>query len=399
MLKLIFQGIDKRRIQSVSIILSVMISTAVIFALIQAYEGVSQGIEKSSMRMGADLIVVPKEAETVSDDEELLFTGMPVTVYMNKKAEEEISGIKGVEKTTAQFYGQTLNSACCSTGREQRIIGYDAQSDWVISPWADKDISQIENNEVVIGCDVGGFESGSGIILGCTMQAAAVLEQTGTSLDSSIFVDMDTARELSAQIEGYEHFWDKYGEPETLISAVLVKTQEGKKTSVKNLIEMNGEYKCIVSGDVIEEIHSQMKIVFTIMFYACLLMCIAAVFQIFARFYSMAWDRKSELGLYMALGAARKDLKKIIYGEVGILVGIGTILGIGMGELLYRLLISFMMQESTFPFAEPGAGCITAAIGIIAVLAAGISYAAVLVPMRQISKIQPVLAMHKADID
>lgn len=400
MFKLIFQSIDKRRIQSVSIILAVVISSAVIFALFLSYSGVSDGIEKSRTRMGADLIVIPAEAELSADDGELLFTGAPMTVYMSKGVEKAVSEIKGVEKTTVQFYGQTLNSACCSTGAEQRIIGYDAASDWVIDPWAESSIDgALKADEMVIGCNVGGFESGEGSLLGHKMKVAAVLEATGTSLDSSILINIDTARKFSEETDGYEHFWDKYGKPGSLISAVLVKTEEGKKNSVKNLIEMKGNYKCIVSGDVLSEVQEQMKIIFMIMLSACILMCFAAVFQLFARFYSMAWDRKAELGLYRALGASERDLKKIIYGEAGILMGTGTAVGIGLGALLYRLLISLMMKGSAFPFIEPPAAAVICGILIIAGAAAVISWIAVIVPLRQIGKIDPSLAMQKTDID
>ena len=129
MLKLILQNLEKRKIQSVSTFLAVLISVAVLFALFLLYNGVSSGIETSRERMGADIVVVPRGVESLMDDTELLFTGAPATIYMSEDAASVISKIDGVERTTVQFYGQTLNSACCSTGAEQRIIGYDASTD------------------------------------------------------------------------------------------------------------------------------------------------------------------------------------------------------------------------------------------------------------------------------
>ena len=68
MLKLILNNIGKRRIQSVSILISVLISAAVLFAMFLLYNGVSDGIDTSEQRRGADIVVVPGEAEELLDE-------------------------------------------------------------------------------------------------------------------------------------------------------------------------------------------------------------------------------------------------------------------------------------------------------------------------------------------
>lgn len=331
---------------------------------------------------------------------DLLFTGAPAAIYMNEDVEDLVASVKGVTRTTAQFYGQTLGSACCSTGAERRIIGYDASTDWLIQPWTDAEIGKkLAPDEVVIGCDVGGFESGEGMLLGHKMKLAAVLEPSGTSLDSSILMDLDTARAYSESLEGYEHFWEKYGQPEHLISAVMVKAEEGAKTAVANMIELKGDFKCITSSDALAEIQSQMNVIFTIMLGAGLLLTLTSVFQLFARFYSMAWDRKAELGLYRAMGASERDLKSLILGEAMLLMGAGTLLGLAAGFGIYKLLLALMMRETVFPFISPSAGMVFAGIGILIAAAALIGVLAVTVPLRQIRRIDPSAAMQKNDID
>lgn len=400
MLKLILQNLDKRKIQSVSVFLAVLISVAVLFALLLLYSGVSKGIDTSRQRMGADIVVVPSEVESMVDETELLFTGAPATIYMNKDAEKLISSIRGVKQTTVQFYGQTLSSGCCSTGREQRIIGYDSATDWIIEPWADRKIGRkLSSDEIIIGCNVGGFDSGKGKLLGHPMRVAAVLEPTGTSLDASILMDLDTARIYSGELKNYGHFWKKFGSPDRLISAVMVKTEEGRKKAVANLIELKGKFRCITSSDVMEDIQSQMNVIFLIMLGAGLLLSFASVFQLFARFYTMAWDRKSELGLYRAMGASEMDLKILILGEAMLLTGGGTLLGLAAGAGIYKLLLMLMTAESTFPFLAPSAALVLGGICGLLLIFGAIGCLAVAVPLRQISKIDPSAAMQKNDID
>ena len=62
---------------AVVILISVLISAAVLFAMFLLYNGVSDGIDTSEQRMGADIVVVPGEAEELLDETDLLFTGAP----------------------------------------------------------------------------------------------------------------------------------------------------------------------------------------------------------------------------------------------------------------------------------------------------------------------------------
>ena len=62
--------------------------------------------------------------------------------------------------------------------------------------------------------------------------------------------------------------------------------------------------------------------VFLLLLVAAILMVVVTLLQLFARFYSTVWDRKSELALYRAIGASQADLKKLIIGEMGALVGV-----------------------------------------------------------------------------
>ena len=141
---------------AVVILISVLISAAVLFAMFLLYNGVSDGIDTSEQRMGADIVVVPGEAEELLDETDLLFTGAPATIYMDRDAVGKISDIKGITGITTQYYTQTLSSACCSTGNEQRIIGYDPETDWIIKPWVDSNISDMGENDIVTGCNAGG---------------------------------------------------------------------------------------------------------------------------------------------------------------------------------------------------------------------------------------------------
>ena len=117
MKNLIIKNLRMRRAQVMSMIISIAISAMVLMALFMLYGGVQRGVALNEERGGADLMVVPTEAETFMTDSEMLFTGAPLIVYMNDSLVDQIAQIDGVTQVTGQFYGQTLASSCCSTAQ------------------------------------------------------------------------------------------------------------------------------------------------------------------------------------------------------------------------------------------------------------------------------------------
>ena len=161
-----------------------------------------------------------------------------------------------------------------------------------------------------------GFQGKTAVILGKTLRVAAVLAPTGTSLDYSILMPIDSARSLARSSPYLQLFWGKWGDPQGLISAILVDVDNHtQKSDVALAIDDLGGLSVIQASDVLQRIKDQMNILFLIMLGGGLLAAVASIFQFIARFFSLAWDRKGEWGLYRALGATRRDLKLLIAGE------------------------------------------------------------------------------------
>ncbi|HWQ73974.1 MAG TPA: ABC transporter permease [Syntrophomonas sp.] len=400
MFTIIRQSLQKRWIQSVSTLFAVAVSVSILFALYLLYQGITTGLSTSENRMGADLLVVPADARDLLDNSELLFSGAPVCIYMNKNVQDKVSRIPGVEKVSAQFFTQTLNASCCSIGSATRIIGFDPDTDWVVKSWA-KNLpdKKLAAGDILIGGSVSAFLGKDTYILGEKVHVAAVLEPTGTSLDYSIVMNMDLARKMAKDKPELQHFWNRYGEPDQIASALLVKVAEGKKAEVAGAITDLGDLAVIKSSDVLQGVKQQMDTVFYIMLGGGLLAALASIFQLFARFYSLAWDRKGEWGLYRAMGATRRDLKILVIGEALCLTSGGVILGLGLGGVLYYLILFLLTKQNAFPFVPASPlSALLAVIGIT-VLFELIGFLAAWFPAVQSGKIEPSAAMAMGDID
>ena len=400
MLTLIRHALSMRRTQSVATFASVLISVAVVLALALSFAGVQGGLQKSAQRLGADLMVIPADAAVNLDENALLFTGAPANMYMDSSVADDVAAVAGVERVTAQFYGQTLDASCCSASEPARLIGYDAATDWVVAPWADRLVEGTPpDGQVVVGADLADDYAGGGRVLGHEVQVAAVLDETGTDLDGSILMSLDQVRAFVSDTPELAYLWDEYGDPSGLVSCVLVDAADGQEDAVAAELSAMEGISVVCGSQAVERVASQMGGLFAVMAGAAVLLVVATLFQLFARFFSLAWDRRSELALYRALGASKREVALLIGGEAAILVGGGAVCGVVAGIGLYLAVPGLLAGAGSFPFVSPSVWVWVASIAGALALFVVLGAAAVAWPLARAGRIDPVVAMQTGDID
>lgn len=399
MLAIIRHSLARRWVQSLSTLTAVAIGTGILFALYLLYLWVFLGLDAGRRRLGADLLVVP--ASTIVEPETLLFTGQPYNVYMDKDIRDRVGRIPGVRRTTPQFFAQTLNETCCTLTGATRLIGFDQKSDWLVSAWVKKlPGGGLADDQVMVGSAVQGFSGQSATILRKSVRVAAVLEPTGTSLDYSVLMPIEATRRLTGGIPYFQVFLGRDKDAGGVISALLVDVDEGaNKVRVVKEIERSGNVRVIQASVVLERIRRQMSTLFLIMLGGGSLAAVSSVFQLVARFFSLAWDRKGEWGLYRALGATRRDLKLLVAGEAVALTLAGTIPGLAMGFLLNALLVGMLQRQKAFPLIEPSGPAVVAGAAAISGLFLALGLLAAWIPAVQSARIEPCSAMALGDID
>ncbi len=399
MFTLIKHAIQMRRVQSISTLASVAISCAVVFALACSYMGVQAGLDKSAKRLGADLMAIPADAAVGLDENSLLFTGVPANMYMNGDVVKRISAVDGVDRVSAQFYGQTLDKSCCSSEQPSRLIGFDFDTDWAIKPWLNVELDGLSDGQIIAGATMAPDFVEGGSVLGHPVQLAASIEPTGTDIDGSVLMSIQQVRDYVKQTPELSYLWEEYGDPDTLVSCVLVDVEDGREDEIAAELSTLDGIAVVQGSAVVERMDTQMTSLFSIMAGAAVLLVAATLFQLFARFFSLAWDRRSELALYRALGASRRDLSKLIVGEAGVLVIAGIVIGLALGAGLYALVPGLLAAGGSFPYVAPS---LLACIGVgacVAVLFAVLTLAAVAWPLARAGRIDPSSAMQTGDID
>ena len=118
-------------------------------------------------------------------------------------------------------------------------------------------------------------------------------------------------------------------------------------------------------------------------FFGALAVLLAAIGLYGVISYTVA-QRTNEIGIRMALGAQRSNVLKLILGEVGILIGIGTAVGLG-------LTLAGSKTAASLLFGLKPRDPVTLALAVVILAAIGL--AASFIPARRASRLDPMSAL------
>ena len=112
-----------------------------------------------------------------------------------------------------------------------------------------------------------------------------------------------------------------------------------------------------------------------------------AVIGLYGTFTYAVARRRGEIGVRMALGAARADIRRMVLREVAIVLTIGTVAGLAGALAGGRLLQSLLFSTSA---RDPWMLTLTADRSVV-----GAAVLASLVPARRASRIDPMVALRE----
>jgi putative ABC transport system permease protein len=401
MLRLVLQNLLRRRWQSLATIAGVSLGAALLLAVFLLYRGFDQGLERGRQRLGADLLVVPSNATV--DPDRALFAGSPLSVYMDRKFADEARKVQGVRRVEAQFFTQSLHLECCSVGIETRLIGIEDQVIRRLAGMSPDGRETLGKDEVIVGSELlGGLGKPGGLIelLGEIFRLAFRLEPTGTSLDYSILMPMESARDLAAGSDGLKEVWKESGDPHGLVSALLVEVDDASHIKdIGRALEDLGPLKVIRAADTFQRLKRLMGAFVLVLAGAGVLTALGGMAYLLGHFSSVAWDRKGEWALFRALGATKPRMVQLVVAESTLLATAGAVVGLPAGYGLYRAAFARLTAQNAFPFVAPSwpllAGAAVTALALYALL----GFLSAAAPALRVAQLEPALTMAQGDID
>ena len=313
------------------------------------------GLSSLEARLGADIILVPAEAQSKVSFQNMFLQGTTGAFYMDASALEKALEVEGVEKAAPQTFLASLKADCCSI--KIQVIGIDPEKDFTVQPWIARSLTRaLGDMDVAVGCKV---EAGMGEIIRIYEQRCKVvaqLEATGTGLDTAVYCNMNTMQQLlkAAEEKGVSH---KIESGDDVISAVYIKVKDGydidkvnsalnsrvrKATAVRTRSMLTGVSDSLsgVSRTVTVLIVAVWALAFIILLLA---------------FVLIIRERAREFAVLRLLGASRGMLGRTVLLESALCGLLGGVTGVGLSALLLFPFAQLIESALQLPYLMPDA--------------------------------------------
>ncbi|GFN22843.1 ABC transporter permease [Thermanaeromonas sp. C210] len=396
--RLSLRNLQRRPWQTGLTLMVVATCTASLVACLLLVKGIEVGTRGAVDNLGADILVLPPGVEY--DPDQVLFTGIPVNVYMPAQMLEKVKSVAGVAEATAQFFSQTLNQSCCSLPEEYRLVGYDPQTDFVVKRLLDKSVGRDLNpNEVIVGGEVPAFLGDRVLILGHPYEVAGYLRPLGGGVDKTIFIHISNARQISAESPYLQHLWKEAGDPAHLVSAILVRVQEGAAPEVvARSINSLGGVRAVTAGKLFLDLKKQLLVLVGVSWLLVVALGGVIVASLLSRYTSLVIERQGEIGLLRALGARKGHIFSMVMLET-LWTGLGAgLLGLLGGWGITLILKGLVQKSGSFPFLLPPTAEVALLLGGILLVILILSALAAAWPARTCSCLDPVTALTEGEL-
>jgi putative ABC transport system permease protein len=387
---LALRNINRKPFRTGVLVFSIAIFVFTIAFALSFTRGVEAGMQKTSERLGADILVVPPGATAAA--EEVLLESKVKTFYMDRSVIDELSAFEGVDKITYQVYLTTIPAKCCGIF-ESQIIAFDPEKDFVVKPWLEKAIDEeLKAGEIILGSTIRRdldlyYIEDVAFLLGKDFKIAGVLEETGTAMDTAIFMREEDAREQITK--GVTPL--KLGKDE--ISVVFLKVEPGYDAEEVSR-KIQGEIfnaGVITRGEIGRGMKETLADISKVFSASILLSAALAAFLTWAIFTAIANERRRESGILRAVGARESHLVRLFLLEACFVAAMGSSLGVLSGFLLKDVLFEgFALAKLSAQLEFEGMlgiAFISFAAGI------GLCLASALLPAIRVSRLEPLEAI------
>ncbi|MEJ2690648.1 MAG: ABC transporter permease [Deltaproteobacteria bacterium] len=364
---LAFQNLQVKHLRFYIILFGVSIVIAAFFASSILVMGIHHSLEKGLSKLGADLLVIPKES--LVNMKTALLTGEPSSFYMDNKVIDNIRKIKGVKRVAGQIFLTSATGDCCVMGNSF-LIGFNPADDFTVLPWVDKKVGKDFPKDGAIVGAMTPWEIGEPVkFYGVDLTVWAKLERTGIGLyDNAIFFDIDKSYEMAdlsqsrSDIRPLKPIRNK-------ISGGLVQLEVGSKIPfiTFSILRDNPGLKVVTTGNIQTSARQTTVAVFSGIVVLIIILVLSNVLMINAIFSAVVNERRREIGIVRAIGATRADIFKLILYESSLISFLSGVVGMFVGAVLLKLFqrsIVFYLKLLNIPFMLPP-------ISIIAAMALG----------------------------
>ena len=309
--------------------LAVSIGSSSIFLTLVISHSIRRGLESSLNRLGADLLILPKGI--THNLTAALLTGEPNAPLLDPSALTQIITLPGLEKISPQRHFSLPSD---QGHGETDLIAFDPLTDFTLQPWVREHLPRpFSLGDVLIG----GRRSeplGSTInFFGKSLVVWGKLDLTGVGpTERSVFGSFFTMEELAQECRsrGLQSFGTS---PLTgSASALLLRLSPGAGAGhVRFALSSVPQVQIISGSNLGIQIRQSIRTILTGSITFTLLSLFMAGLLILVVYAGIVAERKSELGLLLALGLSRIGLSLWLAMEAALCAFLGALFGVLLG--------------------------------------------------------------------
>ena len=395
LIRLALKNIRGSGFTSIAIFLAVMSVAGFLLATTLIIAGARYSLDAGLERLGADILVVPEGAEIKI--ETALVMGKPVDVWMPRDNVQKVANIPGVKAVSPQIYlASMFDSPCCAVS-EMFIVVYDPETDFTIAPWLEKNLGRSLAPREVIGGNYIFVPDGSQYIqlYGYDTDLVGNLEPTGTGMDQTLFMTLDTAIAM-AESSRTTALMTLNIDPD-LISTIMVEAApevDPHRVAIQISKDIDGVVP-IESPNLFGTFRNQMNgllwgfFAITVIVWAVTMILIGIVFSMAAN------ERRREMAVLRAVGATRNFIFRSVLTEATLLALGGAVIGIAIaasGLFIFKDMIAGSLK---MPFLFPSIPSFISLFGggvALAIISVALS---ALIPAIRLSRQELAIAMRE----
>lgn len=341
-------NLHKNPYRTLCVMILVCVSAAVLFGSLLISGSLKKGLEGMKERIGADLMIIPEEAE--HGFEGILLSGEPGYFYLDRKIEDYVRKMEGVESVTSQFYLTSQSASCCDF--PVQIIGYNPEDDFLVKPWIKN--KSAKKGDLVAGANVG-IENGKIAFFSKQHTVAWRLSKSGSGMDNAVFAPLETIKDIfdDARKKGFCFFTDgDFSEKTSVIFVRLSSPESCEKLAKKISSELDG-VQVVQRGKFLHAFTEKIPSL-SFFLYAISALFLFVTGTALAVIFSFAvYERRREFSILRILGADRKSLLRIMFYEAAVIAICGSVAGVGIAVLIVLPFNYLIAQAIALPFCMP----------------------------------------------
>jgi putative ABC transport system permease protein len=357
LLRLAYQNLQIKKLRFYIVVVGVSIVIGALFASSITITGIYYSLDKGLSKLGADLLVIPKES--LVNLKSALLTGEPSAFYMEKTVLDKIRSLKGVRRVSGQVFLVSATGDCCVIGNSF-LIGFNPADDFTVLPWVEKKMQEPFPKDGAIIGSMTLWNPGDRIkFYGVSLKVWGKLERTGIGLyDNAIFFSIEKAYEMSKNSISNPLFIQPLKPLKGKISGALVQLSVGAKIPFITfaILKDSPNLKVVTTGNIQTSARQTTVAVFAGVIGLVIVLVFSNILMINAIFSAIVNERKREIGIIRAIGATKISIFKLITYESAMISAISGLVGLLVGGALLRLFqrsIIFYLKLLNIPFMFP----------------------------------------------